>query len=141
MLQLLAVLIENRPHVATKEDLIRTLWPDAVVSDWSLARLISDTRKLIEDDGQQQSIIKTIRGKGFAFAAQVDEIIQAYPATDKDSAETEIHAHPDHKMHSHQSRRPISLTVITLFSITLIMIVFSAFYLNGNIIPSTNVHQ
>ncbi|MBV1911783.1 MAG: hypothetical protein KUG78_20995, partial [Kangiellaceae bacterium] len=30
---------------------------------------------------------------------------------------------------------------ITLFSITLIMIVFSAFYLNGNIIPSTNVHQ
>ncbi len=79
MLQLLSLLIEARPEVLSKQQLMQELWPDAIVSDWSLARLVSDTRKLIEDDGQQQSIIKTVRGKGFAFAAPVDEIIEAYP--------------------------------------------------------------
>jgi len=79
MLQLLSILIKQRPNVVSKESLMSALWPDAVVSDWSLARLVSDTRKLIEDDGRQQSIIKTIRGKGFAFTVQTDEIIQTYP--------------------------------------------------------------
>lgn len=78
MLQLLSLLIEARPNVLSKQELMLKLWPEAIVSDWSLARLVSDTRKLLEDDGKSQSIIKTIRGQGFAFNAQVDEIIDAY---------------------------------------------------------------
>ncbi len=85
MLQLLQILIEQRPKLVTKQELMNKLWPDAVVSDWSLARLVSDTRKLIEDDGKQQSIIKTVRGKGFSFAANVDEIIQTYQGDNQDN--------------------------------------------------------
>lgn len=90
MLQLIQILIEKRPKLVTKEELMEQLWPDAVVSDWSLARLVSDTRKLIEDDGKQQSIIKTIRGKGFTFAANVDEIIQAYQSDSNQDTEKSV---------------------------------------------------
>ena len=99
MLQLLQILIEQRPKLVTKEALMKKLWPEAVVSDWSLARLVSDTRKLIEDDGKQQSIIKTVRGKGFSFVADVDEIIQAYPNDSEQnisqSTQQGIHTNPD----------------------------------------------
>jgi DNA-binding winged helix-turn-helix (wHTH) protein len=84
MLQLLMLLIDARPAVLSKQLLMERLWPDAVVSDWSLARLVSDTRKLIDND-QQRSLIKTVRGKGFCFDSQVDEIIEAYPANDDSS--------------------------------------------------------
>lgn len=90
MLQLIAILIEHRPKVVSKEVLMERLWPDSIVSDWSLARLVSDTRKLIEDDGQQQSIIKTVRGKGFALAVEVHEIIQAYPQDDDNHQDASI---------------------------------------------------
>ncbi len=78
MLDLLSLLIDARPNLVSKDELMNKLWPDSQVSDWSLARLISDTRKLIEDNGKSQSIIKTVRGKGFAFIAKTDEIIEAY---------------------------------------------------------------
>ncbi len=78
MLQLLLILIEARPNLVSKQDLMEQLWPNTVVSEWSLARLVSDTRKLLDDNGKQQSIIKTVRGQGFSFSSEVDEIIQAY---------------------------------------------------------------
>jgi DNA-binding winged helix-turn-helix (wHTH) protein len=79
MLQLLLLLIDARPQVLTKDHLMAKLWPDAVVSDWSLARLVSDTRKIIDID-RTNSLIKTVRGKGFRFDVNVDEIIEAYPS-------------------------------------------------------------
>lgn len=104
MLQLLSLLIEARPEVISKQQLMLELWPDAVVSDWSLARLVSDTRKLIEDDGQQQSIIKTVRGKGFSFAASVDEIIDAYPQKQKSIDDNGSSEKSQHISRSQQNR-------------------------------------
>lgn len=82
MLQLLKLLIYARPNHLSKDQLMAELWPDTQVSDWSLSRLVSDTRKLIEDNGKEQSIIRTVRGKGFAFVAKIDEIIDAYPSNE-----------------------------------------------------------
>ena len=79
IIDFLLILIEARPRLVSKEQLMSKLWPDTIVSDWSVARLVSDTRKLINDDGKTQAVIKTMRGKGYAFIAPVDEIIEAYP--------------------------------------------------------------
>lgn len=79
MLEFLRIIVDARPNFVSKDELMTKLWPDSSVSDWSLARLVSDTRKLIEDDVKQQTIIKTVRGKGYAFVARADEIIEAYP--------------------------------------------------------------
>jgi len=77
MIKLLILLIESYPNHVSKEHLTQQLWPDTSVSDWSLSKLVSDTRKLLESEGQ--SLIKTLRGQGYVFAVKVDEIIDAYP--------------------------------------------------------------
>ena len=62
---LLQLLCEASPQSLDKNKLTDTLWPNTKVSDWSLSRLISDTRHLIGDDGESQNVIKTARGIGF----------------------------------------------------------------------------
>lgn len=63
--RLLQLLSEASPEPVSKQSLSSLLWKDTVVSDWSLFRLISDTRQLLGDDGEQQQLIHTARGIGF----------------------------------------------------------------------------
>lgn len=63
--RLLQLLSEASPEPVSKQSLSSLLWQDTVVSEWSLFRLISDTRQLLGDDGEQQQLIHTARGIGF----------------------------------------------------------------------------
>lgn len=74
--QLLKLLCEASPEPLNKATLMEQLWPDTVVSDWSISRLISDTRQLLDDDGDSQSLIKTARGIGF-FIPNVEHLYQS----------------------------------------------------------------
>ena len=62
---LLRILCSASPDPVHKNDLTEKLWPNTQVSDASLSRLISDTRQLLNDDGENQELIKTARGLGF----------------------------------------------------------------------------
>ena len=66
-IDLLTCLIQASPDWVEKNDLLDRLWPDQEITDWALSRLISDTRKMLGDDGDNQRIIQTIRGRGFQF--------------------------------------------------------------------------
>jgi DNA-binding winged helix-turn-helix (wHTH) protein len=66
--KLLLLLASASPASLSKKQLAEAIWDDVVVSDWSLFRLISDTRQLLGDDGEAQQIIKTSRGIGFCIA-------------------------------------------------------------------------
>lgn len=66
-LQFLILLAQSSPSPMSKKSLHEALWPQTVVSDWSLSRLVSDTRLALGDDGEQQSLIKTVRGQGFCI--------------------------------------------------------------------------
>ena len=68
---LLRILCEHSPRPVSKDELVATLWPNTHVSDWSLSRLISDTRKLLNDDGENQTLIRTERGVGFVLKGVV----------------------------------------------------------------------
>jgi len=72
---LLVLLAENSPTPLSKKSLHQALWPTTIVSDWSLSRLVSDTRIILGDDGEHQNIIKTARGEGF-FMPLVEPITQ-----------------------------------------------------------------
>ena len=70
--ELLKLLIENRPRVLQKAELIERIWPGVFVSDASLAKVVSRIRTAIgqrDDSG----IIRTVHGCGYAFAAELDE--------------------------------------------------------------------
>ena len=70
--ELLKLLVEHRPRVLSKTELIEGVWPGVFVSDASLAKVVSRIRRAIGqvDDAR---IIRTVHGCGYAFAAEIDE--------------------------------------------------------------------
>ena len=64
VVQLLKVLYEKRGEVITKEALQKALWPDTLVTNDSLTKLVSKLRKAL-DPGLDSSAITTVSGKGY----------------------------------------------------------------------------
>ncbi len=70
---LLGYLIENRDRVVTRIELLDNLWQGKVVSDSALAARLRDARKVVQDSGTRQEVIKTYHGRGYQFIAEVTE--------------------------------------------------------------------
>jgi DNA-binding winged helix-turn-helix (wHTH) protein len=77
----LKLLVENRPRVLTKTELIERVWPGVFVSDASLAKAVSRIRQAIgqEDDTR---IVRTVHGCGYAFAAALESEKADLPSAD-----------------------------------------------------------
>lgn len=70
--ELLKLLIESRPRVLPKAELIERVWPGVFVSDASLAKIVSTIRKAI-GQADDTRIIRTVHGCGYAFAAELED--------------------------------------------------------------------
>lgn len=77
MFELLSALASQSPQPVSKQSLHDILWPEIVVSDWSLSRLVSDTRQLLDDDGKDQKYIRTVKGIGFLMP----EVVSIEPSS------------------------------------------------------------
>ena len=64
-------LIANRDRVLSRDELLTQVWPGLNVSDGNLSATIRSVRLAIGDDGSDPRLIKTLRGKGFRFVAEV----------------------------------------------------------------------
>ena len=82
----LVVLIENRDRVVTKDELLRSVWPDVEVEEGNLTQQIFLLRKALGESAQQPRHIVTIPGHGYRFTARVtaisDDSGAALPATE-----------------------------------------------------------
>ncbi len=65
----LKYLVEHSGSVATKDELVRALWPKVIVTDDSLVKCIQDVRAALGDD--EHRYIKTIPRRGYLFDAAV----------------------------------------------------------------------
>ena len=70
--ELLRLLIEDRPRVIPKAELMHRLWPDSFVEEANLPVLIAEARAAIGDAGVGH-IIKTHHRVGYGFTADVRE--------------------------------------------------------------------
>ena len=68
---LLALLIENRDRLVSKDEIIEKVWEGRAVTDAALSSRVKSARQAVGDDGQSQRLIKTIHGKGFRFVGEV----------------------------------------------------------------------
>lgn len=75
MYQLLAILIKHRPAVIANEELDELLWPHVYVARTSLTRLVSALRSVLGDESRDSHIIRTAYKTGYAFCAQVTELL------------------------------------------------------------------
>lgn len=64
---LLRYMVSNQGRVISRAELFESIWPGQVVSEASLNNLIKSTRKAVNDNGEKQSVIKTVHGRGFQF--------------------------------------------------------------------------
>src|SRR6185437_10440086 len=74
-LNLLKVLVQHAGHLVTKEDLLRTLWPESFVEEANLSVNVSAVRRAI-GDGQtgQAQYIETVPKLGYRFIAPVRQV-------------------------------------------------------------------
>src|SRR6516165_7964194 len=70
--ELLRYLVENPDRLVTKEELLKAIWPDVIVTDHVLANCMGEVRQAIGDD--DQAIIKTIPRRGYRFTVPVVRI-------------------------------------------------------------------
>jgi DNA-binding winged helix-turn-helix (wHTH) protein/TolB-like protein/tetratricopeptide (TPR) repeat protein len=87
--EILVVLVERHGHVVTKEELLRTVWPDTFVEENNLAQNISMLRRVLGEGRADPQFIETVPKRGYRFIGPVAENGAAEP-----NVETSIAAPP-----------------------------------------------
>jgi DNA-binding winged helix-turn-helix (wHTH) protein len=70
----LGVLLEQRPDVVSKKQLLQKVWPDTWVEESNLSVAVSELRRALEDDPQRPRFIRTDFRTGYAFIADVVDL-------------------------------------------------------------------
>ncbi len=87
-LSILQFLLVSRSRLVTKDELVEEIWDGRAISDEAITVRIRALREAIGDNGKDQRLIKTVRGKGFRFVGEVrtrspiaagDESVEAQP--------------------------------------------------------------
>lgn len=100
-LQLLALLLDRAPRLVPKDQILSTVWPDAVVEEGNIAFHIALLRKTLDEPGGEASCIETVRGRGYRFIAKVEAVdtssaaVWASEVAPAASAQTEAAPVPD----------------------------------------------
>jgi transcriptional activator of cad operon len=78
----LLVLLASRPgEVVTHDEIFTALWPDTVVGDDTLARVVSKLRRALDDDAKAPRYIQTVAKRGYRLIGGADaEPTAAQPA-------------------------------------------------------------
>lgn len=69
---LLAYLVAARDRVVPRDELIDSVWQGAHVTGGAVSTAIYALRSALRDDAATQAIIRTVRGRGFRFVAEVE---------------------------------------------------------------------
>ena len=71
---LLCMLLERRPKVVGKAELLTRIWPDTYVVDANLNVLIGEIRRATADRAERPLFIRTVHGVGYAFCGEAHEL-------------------------------------------------------------------
>lgn len=73
VLAVIVFLIEQRHHVVSRDELVDAVWHGRAISDAAIASRIKSARHALDDNGNDQRVIRTVHGRGFRFVAAVEE--------------------------------------------------------------------
>jgi DNA-binding winged helix-turn-helix (wHTH) protein/TolB-like protein/Flp pilus assembly protein TadD len=68
---LLVVLVQHHGRLLDRDDLLETVWPDALVEEGNLSVCICHLRKMLGGDLGKHEFIETVSKRGYRFVAQV----------------------------------------------------------------------
>ncbi|MFP5288836.1 MAG: winged helix-turn-helix domain-containing protein, partial [Thermoanaerobaculia bacterium] len=91
---ILLILLERRGEVVGKEELIRRVWPDTFVTEANLTQNVSSLRKALGERPHEHRYVITVPGRGYTFAAEVEEVEEALPSSRPEIPIQELPAPP-----------------------------------------------
>lgn len=68
---LLLLLVENRERLVSKQEIIEKIWDGRFISEAAISTAVRTLRQVLDDNGHEQKYVRTVRGRGFRFIAQV----------------------------------------------------------------------
>jgi adenylate cyclase len=83
--EVLRCLVESGGRLVSKDDLIKKVWPNVIVTDESLTQCVSEVRQAIDD--RDQTKIRTVPRRGYRFSVPVVEDL-ATPAIQRAPTES-----------------------------------------------------
>jgi len=78
--RLLELLLAGRPRAFSKAEIHQKIWPEAFVSEATLASLVAEIRDAIGEDGKDARYIRTVHGFGYSFAGAASDTPREPPA-------------------------------------------------------------
>jgi Tol biopolymer transport system component/DNA-binding winged helix-turn-helix (wHTH) protein len=84
---LLLLLAGNPGRVVEKEEIFERIWPDSVVTDNALARVVAHLRRELGDSAEQARYVETVRTRGYRFLPEIEPVARpaAAPAATPES--------------------------------------------------------
>ncbi|MGS2721497.1 response regulator [Paraglaciecola aestuariivivens] len=73
VVDLVIALVSHYPKHCDKHYLLTHLWPETVVSEWSISKLVSDARQEFKKLGYQAEVIQTLHGRGYRLASHLGD--------------------------------------------------------------------
>jgi DNA-binding winged helix-turn-helix (wHTH) protein len=70
---LLSYLVEHRPRVVPKRELLDVIWPDVLVEEQNVKNLVNEIRGALSDNPREQRFIRTAFGVGYGFCGETSE--------------------------------------------------------------------
>jgi DNA-binding winged helix-turn-helix (wHTH) protein/Flp pilus assembly protein TadD len=70
----LLYMVQNPGRVVTKEELLKSIWPDAFVDENNLTQSMSVLRRALDEHPGQNNYIATLPGRGYQFIAPVEAL-------------------------------------------------------------------
>ena len=70
---LLEFLVRNRHRVVSRDDLLTAVWNGRIVSEATLTSRVNAARAAVDDNGQDQRLIRTVQRKGVRFVGAIGE--------------------------------------------------------------------
>lgn len=83
---LICFLVENPARVLGRDEIVEQVWKGRVVSDATISSCVKSARKALGDSGDSQSYIRTVRGRGFQFVAELAAEAEVRPPDPEASA-------------------------------------------------------
>ncbi|KRB01832.1 MULTISPECIES: winged helix-turn-helix domain-containing tetratricopeptide repeat protein [Pseudomonas] len=69
---LLLLFVNNPDRVVSKDELLKAVWGDRIVSESTITSHINAVRKAIGDTGEEQRLVRTVPRKGYRFVGRIN---------------------------------------------------------------------
>jgi predicted ATPase len=109
VMDVLVFLARQSGETISREELLRTVWPNTFVSDDALTRCISELRRVFEDDAREPHFIETIPKRGYRVVASVEFVSeQSIPAPRGSRVGSQFPSTPRHSVGRNRERTELA---------------------------------